>query len=285
MRFGRALSNYLVLIGMLALLIQAGCADTTTEAPKSADPTSQPAAPVGVDVVDFGYDMPDEVAGPVVDLEITNSGEVAHELGLERIEPGTTAEDIQTGPQEDPPWLVSNPAGISLLTAGQTVRYQRELEPGTYAFVCHFPMADGTNHLDAGMVKVFEVTDSGRTEEPEADATVTVTDKAIELPELQAGTQTIQFVNGGTRVHELGISGVPSETAKGDLAKLGQQIGQWFGKGQPGPPPGGLVGPGGHQTIEPGASVWLTLTLEESFLYRFDDSSGKKPLEAFATLK
>ena len=285
MRLGQSFPGFLVIVNVLALLVQAGCADTATESPESADTTTARAAPAGVEVVDFGYDMPEEVAGPFIDLEITNTGEFAHELGLELIEPGTTAKDIQTGPQEDPPWLISNPAGISLLTAGQTVRYQRELEPGTYAFVCHFPMADGTNHLDAGMVKVFEVIDARSTEEPEADATITVTDKAIELPELQAGTQTIQFVNGGTRVHELGISGVPPETAEGDLAKLGQQIGQWFGEGQPGPPPGGLVGPGGHQTIEPGESVWLTVTLEEGFLYRFDDSSGKKPLEAFATIE
>ena len=285
MRLRRSLPRFLVIVNVLALLVQAGCSDTATESPESADTAAAPATPLDVEVVDFGYDMPEEVAGPFIDLEIANTGEFAHELGLERVEPGTTAEDIRTGPQEDPPWFISNPAGISLLTAGQTVRYQRELEPGTYAFVCHFPMADGTNHLDAGMVTVFEVTEAGRAEEPEADVTVTVTDKAIDLPELQAGTQTIQFVNGGTRVHELGISGVPPETAEGDLAELGQEIGQWFGKGQPGPPPGGLVGPGGHQTIEPGASVWLTVTLEEGFVYRFDDSSGKKPLEAFTTIK
>lgn len=105
------------------------------------------------------------------------------------------------------------------------------------------------------------------------------------MPEALGRTQTIRFVNGGTRVHELGISGVPAETSDSALASLGQEIGQWFGKGQPGPAPGGLVGPGGHQTIQPGESVWLTLTLEKDFLYLFDDSSGKKRLEAFATIK
>lgn len=270
--------------GVVALLL-AGCADSP-EAASEAAPPSPTSSTIEVSVVDFGYDMPAQVDGPMVDLEITNTGKFAHELGLERVEPGTTAEEIQsTQNEDDPSWYISNPAGISLLTAGQSVRYQRELEPGTYAFVCHYPMADGSNHLDAGMVKVFEVTDAGRTQEPEEDTTVTVDDKRIELPKLSAGAQTIRFVNEGTRPHELGISGVPPETAEGNLAALGSKVGQWMGAGQPGPAPGGFVGPGGHQTIPPGQSVWLTVTLQKGFVYRFDDFSGKKPFKAFATIE
>ena len=270
----------------LVIVLTAACAGSESPDDGGAAASTPPNSPTLVDVVDFAYEMPDVIDGPVIDLEITNTGDFAHELGLEEVKPGTTEDDIrESSNEEDPSWFVSNPAGISLLTAGETLRYQRELDPGTYAFVCHYPMADGSNHLDAGMVKVFEVVDAGNTEEPEDDVTITGTDKKIELPKLDAGTQTIRFVNGGTRLHELGIAGLPPETADKNLATLGRKIGQWFGKGQPGPAPGGLVGPGGHQTIQPGESVWLTVTLREGFLYRFEDFTGKKPLEAFATIK
>ena len=283
MRGSRSCSRLVLFNALLALIVAGGCS-TPTEDDASESSSNSPPPSTHVDVFDFGYEMPDEISGPWIDLTITNTGKFAHELGFGQVKPGTTEEEIRSTEEseDNPSWAVGDSGGISLLTAGESLRYQRELDPGTYAFVCHFPMGDGTNHLQAGMVHVFEITDSGTTGPPSEDATVTVTDDGIELPPLDAGSQTMRFLNEGTRPHELGIGGVTADT---DLRKVGPQIGAWFGGGQKGPPPGGLIGPGGHQTIDPGESVWLTVTLEHGYTYRFDDVSGKKPLAETITIK
>ena len=61
-------------------------------------------------------------------------------------------------------------------------------------------------HFAEGMVSSFEVEESDEPagEEPEADATITVSEGSVEAEtELPAGTSTIEFVNDGEERHEL----------------------------------------------------------------------------------
>jgi hypothetical protein len=237
---------------------------------------------------DFGFDMPDQVTGPLVDLEVVNDGAVAHEFAVAHVTAGTTAEQVLDALNSDdapPDFILDDPGGVNLLGAGESLRYQRILEPGTYVFFCPFPGPGGqSSHADHGMATVFEVTDTNDDPVPDADATIALSDDVIEIPDLDAGTTSYAVTNEGSTPHEVYITGVPSDDpAAGTPDVIGEELGQWIEGGQAGPAPHDLHFPGGHQTIPPGGTVVLTMTLRPGHSYRFEDYSGDQPITATAS--
>jgi len=251
----------------LALIPAAFLAATLVSACGSDAPAAS-AGPVKVELADYSITMPDTIAGPSVEFDVVNSGLLAHELDLAQIEPGTTVEEVLAWIDRGAPdneVLIADPGGMTVIGAGNELGYARTLAPGTYVFSCHFPAADGMNHLEHGMITVFTVTDANQTVGPTADLTITLGDDAITVPTLAAGTHVIAVTNTGTQPHEMNTVGVPAGT---DLSR-GDEVVAWMEGGQSGPPPLPIDGPGGLKTIAPGTTVVLTLTLKAAYTYLF----------------
>ena len=234
-------------------------------------------------VSDYSFDMPDVLVGSTVDLEIINDGSVAHELGLAQIKPGTTVEQINelihSGSEIIPEFILGDPGGINFIGPGERLRYQRHLQAGSYVVFCPIPFADGSQHLDVGMIRLFTVSNTRVETLDVADATITLNDDSITLPVLIAGKRSYAITNAGTVPHEVYIVGVPTKINP-DWDVIGEKGGAWIEGGQVGPPPVEVQFPGGHQTIPPGETVVLTLTLRPAYSYQFQDFSGDQPIIA-----
>ena len=246
----------------------------TLAAACGSDPPEGSAGPVKVELADYSITMPTTIEGPVVDLDITNLGSVAHELDLAQVEPGTTLEEAaalfeQGGPQGAV--LIADPGGATAIGAGAHFGYARTLTPGTYVLSCHFPATDGMNHMQHGMIAMFTVTDGKKSDLPKADLTITLGDDAITVSPLTAGTHVVAVTNIGTLPHEMNTGGVPVGT---DLSR-GEEIGAWMEGGQVGPPPLPIEFPGGLKSIAPGVTIVLTLTLKAAHTYMFSDDTNE----------
>lgn len=244
------------------------------------------ASPQIIRISDHSFAMPDILVGSTVDLEVINDGSVAHELGLIQIKPGTTVDQIlehlnsETGSTAD--FDLGDPGGINMIGPGERLRYQRQLQEGSYVVFCPMAFPGGSKHYSAGMIQLFTVSDTRVEALPVADATITLADDSIVVPTLVAGKRSYAVTNAGTVPHEVFIAGVPNKTTN-DLGVIGEQIGAWIEGGQAGPPPVEVQFPGGHQTIQPGETVVLTMTLRPDYLYQFVDFSGDQPIIVVAS--
>ena len=256
----------LVSLGSIALLLTACSSDD------GGGGTTPPAAPeeeataVEVGATEYSFDVPAEVAGGVVEMRFTNSGGLPHEFAFARIDEGKTEEDVQAVIEsggEPPPWA-EDIAGVPGLSPGEAITVTRTLEPGSYAFLCFFPDPEGTPHAALGMYEVFTVAgDTGLTA-PEPDATISATDDGLQVPALSAGEQTVQFLNDGTKPHELALVAL-------EPGKRVSDVDGWIEGGYEGEPPVTFLG--GMQTIPGGESVLLTIDLEPSVEYTALDFS------------
>ncbi len=255
-------------------LIPATVLFATLAAACGSDPPDRSATPAKVELADYSITMPTTIEGPLIELDITNLGAVAHELDLAQVAPGTTLEEAAAlFEQGGTPGavLIADPGGATAIGAGAHFGYARTLTPGTYVLSCHFPAADGMNHMQHGMLAMFTVTDGKKRDLPTADLTITLGDDAITVPPLTAGTHVVAVTNIGTLPHEMNTGGVPLGT---DLSR-GEEIGGWMEGGQVGPPPLPIEFPGGLKSIAPGVTVVLTLTLKAGHTYMFsDDTNG-----------
>ena len=219
-----------------------------------------------VRITSDALDMPAIVVGPVIDLTIRNDDSIARELAVSQVVPGTTLDQViaaATAGIDPAPFDIADPGGVSFLGAGEQVRYQRRLQPGTYVFHAF----TGSHPLNAADYQIVQVTSNGRHELPEAERTIRLDDTGITLPKLSAGTHRYAITNTGTTPHEVFILGVrdPADLDRAD------EIGAWLEGGQVGPPPVPVHFPGSHQTIDPGVTVVLTLDLHRATTYAFVD--------------
>ncbi len=252
-----------------ALLLSACGADDRS--PEVGDPAEEAPNVVRVVASEYAYSMPAEIEGGVVSLELVNEGTEHHEFAFGRLEEGTEIEDLIEQMQQQKEGDGSDDlAGVPVMSPGVAMTMVRDLEPGTYFFFCAFPDADFTPHFEHGMYTSFEVTGDAGAESPEVDATIVATDEALEVPELVAGEQVIEFRNDGTKEHEFLLARMVEEGAST------KDFERWIGKGQKGTSP--LYFPGGLQTIPPGTSVIQILTLEAGD-YLLEDFANKLETE------
>ena len=261
----------LIIVGVFALV---SCSNSNADSSQT------------IRMSDYSFEMPEILVGPTVDLEIINDGSFAHELGLSQIKPGTTIDQMLEHQKSDPnsaaDFVIGDPGGINIIGPGESLRYQRHLRAGSYVVFCPRTFADGSRHYDAGMIRLFTVSDTRVETLPVADATITLNDDSIALPVLIAGKRSYAITNAGTVPHEVFIAGVPTRINP-DWDVIGEQGGAWIEGGQVGPPPVEVQFPGGHQTIPPGETVVLTMTLRPAYSYQFQDFSGDQPIMAEAS--
>lgn len=250
----------ITIVGSIALLLTACSSD---DGGSGTDPSAAPeeeATAVEVGATEYSFDVPAEVTGGVVEMRFSNIGGLPHEFAFARIEEGKTEEDVQAVIEsggEPPPWA-EDIAGVPGLSPGESVTVTRTLEPGSYAFLCFFPDPEGTPHAALGMYEVFTIAGDSGLAVPEPDATITATEEGLQVPTLSAGEQTVQFLNDGTKPHELFLATfAPGKDVR--------DVDGWIGGGYEGEPPVTFLG--GMQTIPSGESVFLTIDLEPGVEY------------------
>ena len=255
--------HLIAIVGSTAVLLTSCSSDG--EGGTSPSPPSE-ATTVEVGATEYSFDVPAEVAGGVVRMSFTNTGGLPHEFAFARIEQGKTEADVKAVIEsgEEPPDWAEDIAGVPALSPGESITVTRTLEPGSYAFLCFFPDPEGTPHANLGMYEVFTIAgDTGLTL-PDPDATITATDDGLQVPALSAGEQTVQFLNDGTKPHELVLAAL--EPGKGL-----KDIDGWIEGGYQGEPPVTFLG--GMQTIPSGESLFLTIELEPGVEYTAVDFS------------
>lgn len=178
-----------------------------------------------VDVIarDFTIQAPESMDTGWHTLRLHNQGRQDHFVLMYRLAEGKTIEDqrrevvpafdrvmegIRSGEIEKkdigtfladniPEWglQMTYVGGVGLLAPGKTAETTFHVpEPGTYLLECYVKAPDGTWHTSMGMLAQVEVRDLGESgTEPEADATIALTNEGIEAPDtLPAGTRTIR---------------------------------------------------------------------------------------------
>jgi hypothetical protein len=183
--------------------------------------------------------------------------DVQHALPLDQVMAAAA-----TGDDDQEPWFIADPGGIFVLGPGEQVRYQRQLEPGTYVFHAY-----DSRELSPDQFQIVRVTSDSQRELPEAERALQLGDAGINLPKLTAGTHRYAIKNTGNTPHSVFIVGVrdPADLDRAD------EIGAWLDGGQVGPPPVPVHFPGSHQTVDPGVTVVLALDLHRATTYAFVD--------------
>lgn len=101
----------------------------------------RPAADVVVNMLDFGYDLPTEVAAGEQLWEVVNAGAEPHEMILFKLQPGVSMEDLmtamETNPEGEPP--AEMVGGAMPMGVGYANFIALTLEPGDYVAWCFIP--------------------------------------------------------------------------------------------------------------------------------------------------
>jgi len=223
------------------------------------------AEPVTVDGADYAYVvMPDTIEGGVVAMRFRNVGKELHEFAFGRIDGDHTIdefiEDLFANDGNVP--YATDLGGPPLLSPGEEITITRNLEPGTYGLLCFVPNAEGEVHLKLGMKRQFRIVGGTDATLPSSDAVITATAKRFEVPEIEAGTRTIELRNESGEDREW----VLTAYAPGKMAK---DVDAWAESGLKGDPP--AVFHGAMQSIPSGTSVVVTLELEAGATYTLED--------------
>lgn len=230
--------------------------------------------PVTIEGGEYAYVVPDDIEGGVVSMRFVNTGAEPHEFALARIDGDHTIdeaiEDLFANEGHAP--YFTDVGGVPLLTSGEEITVTRRLEPGTYGLLCFFPNSDGKPHLELGMKRTFTVSGESDAVLPSPDAVITATADGYDVPELKAGTQTIELRNkSGSEPSWYLASAQPGVT--------GTDFEAWIEGGQTGPPPAAFHG--AMQSFPSGRSIFVTLDLEEGTTYRLSDDEGGLPSVEF----
>ena len=217
--------------------------------------------------------MPDEIDGGVVSMRFRNTGKEPHEFALSRIDEGHTIDETVQDllANEDVPYA-TDIGGVPLLSPGDEITITRRLEPGTYGLLCFFPSPNGKPHVELGMKREFRVVGESSTTLPTPDAVITATANGYSVPEIEAGTHTIELRNESGKEPSWYLS-VPQPGA------TAEDFEAWIEGGQKGEAPVRFVG--AMQSFPSGESIFVTLDLEAGTTYRLEDDPDGLPAVEF----
>jgi hypothetical protein len=124
----------------------------------SAESPPAPDADVSVQLVDYGFELPDTIDGDAL-LEITNAAAAEpHEMEVARLDDGATIDDVASALQDGTDVPATPVGGLQGILPGASQLLQLDLEPGRYVVVCEVPSPDGTPHHVKGMIQEVAVT-------------------------------------------------------------------------------------------------------------------------------
>jgi uncharacterized cupredoxin-like copper-binding protein len=222
---------------------------------------------ITITATEYAYDMPDRVDGGVTKMNFVNEGAAPHEFGLTRLGQGKTLADLDAVLQagKEPPSWAHDVAGVPPMTTGAEISITRDLEPGTYAFLCFIPIKGGKTHYDLGMKHEFTVEGDSGEEPPEADGVITADEGSFDVPEVTAGSQTLELRDEASEPREFNL-------ASPNPGKTRADANAWFRSGFSGPAPLQLLG--AMQSIPPDTSVFLTADFEAGRTYVVSDEEN-----------
>src|SRR4029453_3225853 len=182
------------LFSILGAVLVAGAAASLSACGGGAAPGSVP--PVTSKGVESPYDMPSSIEGGLTKIDYANAGSDYHEWALAKIDPGHTAADLKAylakaGPHPPPPPWVAGGGGVGVMSPGQQIGVTRDLQPGSYAFICFLPGPGGKPHYALGMFKGFDVSGDSGADAPQTAGSNTGTAKGFQVSKLASGEQTI----------------------------------------------------------------------------------------------
>jgi uncharacterized cupredoxin-like copper-binding protein len=222
---------------------------------------------VTVTATEYAYDMPDTIDGGVVKMDFVNEGAVPHEFALTKLGEGKTLADLDAvlkAGKEPPNWAL-DVAGVPALTSNAEISITRDLEPGTYAFLCFIPTKSGKTHYDLGMKREFTVEGDSGDDLPTADGVITAGEDSFDVPEITAGTRTLELRNAASKPREFNVISLNPGKSRGDAEA-------WFRNGFSGVAPVQLLG--AMQSIPPDSSVFLTADFEAGRTYVVSDEEN-----------
>ena len=221
---------------------------------------------VDVTATDFAYDMPDEITGGLVTMNLVNEGVEPHEYSLVRSDSQHSAEELTAAIDEtvkrggEPPKWVEDVGGYGVQTAGVSSSVTREFEPGNYAFVCFIPgPGKQENHLDLGMRRAFTVSGDSGGDPPDSSGVVTATKDGFEVPPVPAGEPTLEVRNEGAEPFDFALVRFNPGQDVADVEK-------WFQGGLKGEAPATLYGGAGFGQDN---SVFFSTEFESGATYEF----------------
>jgi uncharacterized cupredoxin-like copper-binding protein len=239
-------------------------------AKQSAQATNSTPNMLSITARDSAASMSYEISGSphpgLVSIRFTNAGKYAHEVGVSMLKPGATPDQVKTallaknGERKAQALLLNPDAEYpvpSILGPGGSEVDVANLAAGHYVVLCFLPGPNGMPHVAMGMIGGFTVAGSKSTQQPpQADGTVELSDHGITVPSGFGTGGTYQVTNTGTKPHDFSLA----KLAGKPLPALFQCVEGAFGKGTPiDDCPGTLAG--GVNTLKPGESAYLTLTL------------------------
>jgi hypothetical protein len=220
---------------------------------------------VDITATDFAYDMPDEVTGGLVTMNMVNEGVEPHEYGIVRSDGQHSAEELTAAIDEtlrrggEPPKWVEDVGSFGVQTAGVSSSVTRDFEPGNYAFVCFIPGPGNKNHLELGMRRAFTVSGDSGADAPDSSAVVTATKDGFEVPPVPAGESTLEVRNEGAEPFDFALVRFNPGKDVADVEK-------WFQGGLKGEAPATLHGGAGFAQDE---SVFFSTEFESGATYEF----------------
>jgi hypothetical protein len=213
---------------------------------------------------EYAFAMPKRIKGGVVSMDFLNNGKEPHVFDLVRLDPGRTLADIEKvlAAGGEPPSWAHTVGGVPPMTPGARLSITRKLRPGTYTFVCFVPAPNGKPHWQLGMKKQFTVVGESGGALPRADGVIVAREDRYELPNVEAGRQTLELRNAASRRREFELMTFKPGKGRRDLEN-------WFQRGYRGEPPATLLG--AIQSIAPGTSVFLTADFKRGATYVLTD--------------
>ena len=132
---------------------------TTFTVTESAAEADAPQADLTVDMLDFAFSIPEEVAAGEQTWQVVNVGEQIHHMVLMRVKEGRSMEeamDFLETEEGEPP--VDEVGYVTLLDTDERNFLTFDLTPGAYIALCFMPDYEtGQPHVALGMIDTFTV--------------------------------------------------------------------------------------------------------------------------------
>lgn len=199
----------------------ARAATPATSAPAAAAPANVPVVTIKVheDSSTYTFDAPAAIDAGWVELDLVNSGALAHQAGIGAVPAGADIASYEAAVTTDPVTLtgtLDEAGGPNSIAAGQTQKVILNLKPGTYFLYCMVPdPVDDKPHVAHGMVKELTVRAPAGGSTPVAGAgggdpvavagTIDMRDYTFVMPEPFTGKGWYKVTNAGPQPHELTV--------------------------------------------------------------------------------
>lgn len=188
-------------LAVVVLMTACGEGEDAPQQQQEAQQEEQPVEEIIITASDGSIEMPASIASAPTLLVLENEGTKPYEAKFARLNEGVTQKDLKASLRKGPDAalsLITLAGEIRRTAPGESDELTIELATGNYVVVD--PM-----YAAQGLLQPFEVaTTTQATQEPPADANVTLTDFAIGMPTtLPSGPVTLKVANQGAQAHEI----------------------------------------------------------------------------------